>query len=329
MTAAPPTPTDFSDVPPITFHHATYRGLETGPRLIVIGSVHGNEKCGTQAIHRLQKALQSQEVCIERGTLTLVPIANPLAYARNTRMGDRNLNRKLQPTDNPLEFEDKVANWLCPLLAEHDALLDLHSFHTAGQPFALIGPLDNQGQLEPFNHAHAEEALARHLGVQRVVDGWLETYALGIRRRQANFPSDASQADALYGVGTTEYMRTVGGWGITLECGQHDDPQAPEVAYRAILNCLKHLGMIQGQAEPQQNIQALRLYDVVDKLDAADRFNREWASFDRLQVGDVIGQRANGEILKAEEDGYIVFPNPEAQAGAEWFYLARPTTRLS
>ena len=29
----------------------------------------------------------------------------------------------------------------------------------------------------------------------------------------------------------------------------------------------------------------------------------------------------------AEEDGYIVFPNPAAMAGQEWFYLAKSSPR--
>ena len=43
-----------------------------------------------------------------------------------------------------------MANWLCPLLAQHDGLLDLHSFQADGQPFVMVGPLDNQGSIEPF-----------------------------------------------------------------------------------------------------------------------------------------------------------------------------------
>ena len=45
----------------------------------------------------------------------------------------------------------------------------------------------------------------------------------------------AVHEDPSYGVGTTEYMRSQGangqgGYGITLECGQHQDPTAPEMA---------------------------------------------------------------------------------------------------
>ncbi|XLM20406.1 succinylglutamate desuccinylase/aspartoacylase family protein, partial [Chromobacterium piscinae] len=62
------------------------------------------------------------------GRLTLVPVANPLAYRLGQRGGERNLNRNLAPNPSPQDYEDHVANWLCPLLAEHDVLLDLHSF---------------------------------------------------------------------------------------------------------------------------------------------------------------------------------------------------------
>ena len=68
-----------------------------------------------------------------------------------------------QPNPAPAEYEDHVANVLCPLLAEHDVLLDLHSFRTPGEPFVMRGPADNDGPLEPFRQAAAEaRALIGH-----------------------------------------------------------------------------------------------------------------------------------------------------------------------
>jgi predicted deacylase len=243
-------------------------------------------------------------------------------------MGDRNLNRNLVPTAEPVEFEDRIANWLCPLLAQHDVLLDLHSFHTAGEPFVMLGPEDNGGTLEPFARAAEETALALRLGVHRFVDGWLDTYAAGVARRRAAGAS-AREADVHYGVGTTEYMRTQGGIALTLECGQHQDPAAPDVAYRAIHNTLAHLGL---SAEPAPEsvdaAEALRLYQVIDRAHDQDRFVRDWASFDPVRAGEVIGLRQDGKPVAADCDGYIVFPNPNAQPGQEWFYLARSSTRV-
>lgn len=126
-------------------------------------------------------------------------------------------------------------------------LLDLHSFSTPGVPFVFIGPTDNAGAIEPFAHAAREEALALRLGVGRAVDGWLDTYAAGVAHRHelaARLPEAALDLDPRYGIGTTEYMRSIGGWAVTLECGQHEEPAAADVAYRAILNTLAHLRLI-------------------------------------------------------------------------------------
>ncbi|MGE5318635.1 MAG: succinylglutamate desuccinylase/aspartoacylase family protein [Hyphomicrobiaceae bacterium] len=310
------------------FQAVSFSGLASGARLIVLGAVHGNETCGTQAIRRVIGEIESGQLGIVAGCVTFVPVTNPLAYARHQRMGDRNLNRNLAPTDMPREFEDRIANWLCPLLRQHDALLDLHSFHTAGEPFVMLGPEDNQGTLEPFARSAEETALALRLGVHRFVDGWLDTYAAGVARRLAAGAS-AREADVHYGVGTTEYMRAQGGIALTLECGQHDDPVAPQVAYQAIHNTLAHLGLTAGtKPVVVTETEALRLYQVVDRAHADDQFVRNWASFDRVRMGEPIGIRHDGTPVAADRDGYIVFPNPSAQPGQEWFYLAWRSARV-
>lgn len=317
-----------SEFESLYFQSVSFTGMAAGTRLIVLGAVHGNETCGTQAIRRVIGEIESGHLVIRAGSVTFVPITNPLAYAKHQRMGDRNLNRNLVPTDSPIEFEDRIANWLCPLLARHDALLDLHSFHTAGQPFAMLGPEDNSGTLEPFSRSAEETALALRLGVHRFVDGWLDTYAAGVARRLAAGVS-AREADVHYGVGTTEYMRAQGGIALTLECGQHDDPAAPDVAYRAICNTLAHLRLTSPHPpEPVTETEALRLYQVVDRAHPDDRFVRHWSSFDRVHAGDVIGARHDGTPVVADQDGYIVFPNPNALPGQEWFYLARMSSRV-
>ncbi len=313
------------------FHSVSFAGVLPGARLIVLGAVHGNETCGTQAIERVMQEIAQGSLQLRAGSVTFVPVTNPLAYARRQRTGDRNLNRNLFPSEAPREFEDHVANWLCPLLAAHDVVLDLHSFHTGGEPFVMLGPEDNAGTLEPFTRAAEEEALALRLGVRRFVDGWLDTYALGIRQRAAHGLPEQKGApgDLRYGIGTTEYMRTVGGYGLTLECGQHDDPEAPHVAYRAIRNALAHLGIAAGTVPlAVDDIEGLRLYRVIDRLHPDDCLSRDWASFDPLRAGEVIGVRHDGTPLLADCDGYLVFPNPAALPGQEWFYLAKPSPRL-
>lgn len=313
------------------FKSITYASPNRGPKLIVLGAVHGSEKCGTVGIKRVVEEFESGALSLSRGQVTFVPITNPKAYAQNTRNGDRNLNRRLRPTDQPKEFEDRIANWLCPLLAAHDVLLDLHSFQAQGKPFVMVGPENNSGPLEPFKFAAEELALAKALGVTRAVDGWLSTYATGVERRRATRPAEmeSTDLDPQYGVGTTEYMRSQGGWSLTLECGQHEDPAAPQVAYDAIRRTLAHLGLGGSvAAPPPQSMEGLRLFEVIDKAHADDRFARPWQSFDVLKAGELIGIRANGEEVRSPVDGWIVFPNAVAAAGTEWFYLAKANDRF-
>jgi len=303
------------------FESTRFAALSAGARLIVVGGIHGNEPCGTAAIRRVLQDIHVGRLSIVAGQVTFVPVANPLARERNRRMGDRDLNRGLAPTDDPRAFEDHVANWLCPLLAQHDALLDLHSFQAPGEPFVMLGPPNNSGELEPFGHAQQEEALALRLGVQRIVDGWFSTYAEGAERRGGQM---------LDGIGTTEYMRRVGGWALTLECGQHADPRSAEIAYRAILHALAHLRIVDGpDPDPVGDVEELRLFRVFDRESEDDRFSRAWKSFDPVQAGETIATRRDGTHLNAEFDCHVVFPDANAKAGHEWFYLARPNDRVA
>lgn len=304
-----------------------FAGLHAeGPRLIVLGAVHGNETCGTRAIERVLGEIERGELQIRRGLLTLVPVANPLAYAKGERCGERNLNRRLLPCATPLEFEDRIANRLCPWLAAHDVLLDLHSFNSPGRPFVMRGPADNDGTLEPFAQAAAEGRFAAHLGPTRIVEGWMTAYAQGAtRRRERGFAADA---DPSYGIGTTEYMRAQGGYAVTLECGQHADPAAPEVGYRAIRQALALLGLAElALAPPAAVFERLRLTEVVDRQHADDRFVREWRSFDAVQAGEHVGERHDGTPVIATADGHIVFPDVNALPGHEWFYFAQASER--
>ncbi len=304
-------------------------GLAPGAQLIVTGAVHGNETAGTRGIRRVLAEIDGGEVEIVRGRVTFVPVCNPLAYNHVRRMGERNLNRRLQPSATPQDYEDRVAGALCPLLAAHEVLLDLHSFRSPGRPFVMRGPADNRGALEPFAFEAAEARLAMHAGPNRVVEGWMSAYAAGVaRRRSRALTPGAVHEDPSYGVGTTEYMRAQGGYGITLECGQHDDPRAPDVAYTAIRQTLALLGLAElPLAPPAAPFECLALSEVVDRHAEGDRFVKAWTSFDPLAAGELIAVRADGSEVHAAQAGYIVFPDVSALPGHEWFYLAQASSR--
>lgn len=299
-----------------------------GPKLLILGAVHGDERCGTEGIRRFLAELPDGRRRIVRGSLTLVPVTNMLAYRERRREGDRNLNRGLAPTAAPATYEDHLANWLCPLIASHEVLVDLHSFRSPGRAFVMVGPRDNDGPIEPFAHAADEEALALRIGLERIVEGWLPTYAAGAMRRE--HATSADRSTFRYGVGTTEYARSVGLYALTVECGQHEDPQAPEVAYRTIVRALAALGMMDAPAPaPVKSPETLQLCEVHDKVDATDAFAKPWRSFDAVRAGELIGTRTNGDRVCAPWDGWIVFPNAASAAGREWFFLAKRSARFA
>ena len=318
------------------FQSISFTAVLPGKRILILGAVHGNEVAGTHGIRRVINEIESGALEILNGTVTFVPITNPMAYALKRRVGDRNLNRNLAPTDPPIEFEDHIANWLCPLMAKHEVLLDLHSFQAQGQAFVMVGPGNNSGELEPTIHGDTERDWALRLGVNRAVDGWLSTYAVGVETRrnralqQNPTVGKRHDLDAKYGVGTTEYMRTTGGIALTLECGQHEDPHGIEVAYHAIRNTLAYFELTSDAIPPlAARTEGLHIAQVIDKFDMADTFSRAWQSFDPLKADEVIGTRANGEILTAPKDGRILFPNALAEANHEWFYLTEATARFA
>ncbi len=299
---------------PEQLHWQSWAALAPGPALIVLGAVHGNEVCGAHAIAHTIDELHAGRLKLTRGRLTLVPVANALAFKNRTRGGERNLNRHFVPRADPQDYEDRVTRQLAPLLAAHDVLLDLHSFHTAGEPFAMVGPRDNPGPREPFARAAEELALARALGAPQVVQGWLEVYDQAARARGA-VPGDD-------GIGTNEFMRSQGGYAVTLECGFHDDPKAIGVAVQAIRGALAHLGMAEMAPPPRHDGRVARLREVVLRESPGDRLARDWRSFDAVDAGTVIGLRADGRAVTAPRAGCVLFPFPESQVDQEWFYLA-------
>ena len=299
---------------PESLHWHSWAALAPGPSLLVLGAVHGNEVCGAHAVVRAIDDLTHGRLVLTRGRLTLVPVANPLAFRNNTREGERNLTRRFLPRGDPQDYEDRITRRLAPLLAQHDALLDLHSFHTPGDPFAMVGPRDNPGPREPFARAAEEMALARALGAQQVVEGWLEVYDRAALAR-GELPGDE-------GIGTNEYMRSQGGDAVTIECGQHEDPEAIEVAQQAIHGALAHLGLAHVPAPARFSGPAARLTEVVLRRSPRDQLARDWHSFDAVDAGDVIAWRADGTPVIAQREGCVLFPHPEAGVGREWFYLA-------
>lgn len=303
----------------------TFAGLQPGPRFLILGAVHGNETCGPNAIRRAIEDCRAGKLAIRRGSVTFVPVANPKAYRQHTREGDRNLNRDLHDKPVPRDHEDRVGNRLCALLRAHDVLLDIHSFSGEGEPFVFFGPEDNSGPLEPFRSAAAEADFAARLGVSTIIYGWLEDYAQLIAARdRLGLPP----LSAMEGYGTTEYMRFSGGYGATIECGSHDDPQSAEVAYRAIANALATLSLIDAERSASPVKSVIHMNEVIICEAEGDKLEGDWKTGDAVAAGSAIARRANGEIVTAPTSGFIIFPSRKAKVGEGICHFGVASDRL-
>lgn len=282
----------------MTVKIVTYHSLEPGPTLTVLGAVHGNERCGAEAIRRLIADIDAGTLVLKCGTLQLVPVTNPRAFEQNVRFVERNLNRYLYPKDEKRHYEDHLDPIVCEVLDATDVLLDLHSYTSQGGPFIFLDPKDPK-----------ELAFGTALGVSDFVCGWSDAFGDGQGSKESQ--------------GTTEYARTRGALAVTLECGNHHNADAPDVGYRAILRGMAHLGMLDA-GEPAAGSSAatrcVRMKSVYRREDGAV-FAKPWRHYDPVAKGEAMARLKGGETLAAPEDGYIVLPKESADPGGEWFYF--------
>lgn len=321
--AAPATPARPAAIEATSFH-----GLEPGLRILVTGAVHGDEPAGPGAIARMIAAFRSGALDLRRGKVTFVPVVNTLAYRLNRREGDRNLNRDLGEKSQPRDNEDRVGNVLCRLLRDHDVLIDLHSFGAEGAPMVLLGPEDNSGPAEPFARAAEETALALALGLPTIAHGWVAAHGRArALRAQAGLAEVPPASDA---IGTTEFIRSCGGFGVTVECGRHDAADGPQVGYQAVLRGLHHLGLLDGPDLPAAPApgQSLEVREPIMALQDGDRLVRRFRAAEPIRKGQVIGQRQSGEAIVAPEDGAVIFASESARAGTELCFLCRKSSRI-
>lgn len=277
------------------FEKYEFSGKKAGKHILVLAAVHGNEQSGTKAIRQFLSDMAENKFKLLAGKLTLVPISNPQAYAKDIRQIDENLNRVIKFHPTPQTYEQQLANEICPLIKSCDVMLDLHSTHCEGDvPFAFCD----------YPNADNQKLIAV-LPVDYVLEGWPNIYA-----NQGEI-EDFSTERAAHDFGRT---------GTTLECGYHKSEDAIHIAYNAIINALSIFGMI-NNAQPiarQQKHILLKSY-IVKKYEG--KLLKNYKHLDRVSKGEEIARYDNGEVLLAPEDGYILLPNLKAEIGAEWYYL--------
>jgi predicted deacylase len=287
----------------------TFTAVEPGPHVLVAALTHGNEICGAIALDRLLRA----GVRPRRGRLTLA-FNNVAAYREfdprypiASRYIDEDFNRLWHPAtlDGPRRsVELERARALRPVVDAADFLLDLHSMQYATAPLMLAGLLQRSREL------------AIRVGIPELI-----------------------MCDAGHAAGPR--MRDYGGFGdpaaaktaLLIECGQHWERRAAEVASDVMLRCLVAVGCIEADdvaalggpdfaAHPRQ-----RVIEVTEAITiAGDHFDFA-ADFRGLEVlaneGSLIGLDGGREVRTPYDNCVLIMPSRRLVRGQTAVRLGR------
>ncbi|MDD9948918.1 MAG: M14 family metallopeptidase [candidate division Zixibacteria bacterium] len=208
---------------PVKLKSVAITGKAPGPKLLILGGIHGDEFESMWAIRRLKEAMDPGELC---GTVTLVPVVNEAAYWRGQRTAEDGLDlARTCPGRADGTITERIAHAVSAMIREADYLIDLHSGGLISRFFPTVGYM---------LHADAD-VLARQREMARafnmpVVWG---TYA-GHDGRTLSIARDAG-IPAIY----SEWM----GAG---DC----DPAGVDGYYEGCLNVMGVLGMIERDQPP-------------------------------------------------------------------------------
>jgi predicted deacylase len=282
---------------------------EPGPDVLVTALTHGNEICGAIALDRLLRA----GIRPRRGRLTLA-FDNVAAYRQfdtrypiASRYVDEDFNRLWSPAllDGPRQsVELQRARQLRPVIDAADFLLDLHSMQNATAPLMLAGLLPRSRQL------------ARRVGIPELI-----------------------MCDAGHAAGPR--MRDYGGFGdpaspktaLLIECGQHWERRAAEVATDVMLRFLIALGTVDADdvaalggpdftARPRQ-----RVIEVTEPVTITGERFAFVADYRGLEVipaqGTVIGHDGDREVRTPYDDCVLIMPSRRPVKGQTAVRLGR------
>ncbi|MBT9455701.1 MAG: succinylglutamate desuccinylase/aspartoacylase family protein [Burkholderiaceae bacterium] len=237
---------------------------QPGPTVMIQALTHGNELCGAIALDWLIK----QNITPLQGKLVLA-FANVEAYARfdaknpsSSRFCDEDLNRVW--ADDVLfgkgdSVELRRARALVPFIDAADYLLDIHSMQEACRPLMVCGMQDKGA------------AFAKRLGMPG--DLLIDTgHPSGLRMRdRGGFGDPLSTRNALL-----------------IECGQHWEQSAADVALDSVVRFLALTGMVgQSWADAHQRLPLpakQHVIRVTEPVVARTAFFRFLSAFQGLEV---------------------------------------------
>ncbi len=272
-----------------------------GPQAMVQALTHGNEICGAIALDELL-GCQAQWQPL-RGSLTLA-FGNIAAYARwdpaepdRSRYVDEDFNRvwadeALSGSRDSVEL--RRARELRPFVDAAELLLDIHSMREPCAPLMVCGTTGRGGE--------KGAALSRQLQVPELL--LIDTgHPAGSRLIERGAFADPQHA------------RTA----VLIECGQHWERAAADVARDTLLRFLGHCGVLEagfvaaqlqqvGRAPPPRQ-RLLRVTEAVVARSADFRFVREFRGLELIaHAGELIATDGAHEFRAPYDNTVLVMP---------------------
>lgn len=268
---------------------------------MVLGAVHGNEKCGARALQDLMRKMEEGKVSLERGKLSIIPICNPAAYDLDKRFTEENLNRVFCRVDQAQSYEQQIAQLILDEIDSADFLLDLHAFSGKGEPFSIV-ETDCEASLQ----------FAKKLPSERVLMGFTETY---------------SASKMICGNTSIRYAHSKGKPAVTLECGNKSDPRSDDFARRALRSALEGLELISPTA-PQKILNEPSVFRFLSFYlkEGEGALAKNFEEGEPVQKGDLLASYRSGEEIRSPRDALVYFACADALIGTEWIYLVEPVS---
>ncbi len=191
-----------------------WRGASDGPTVSITAAVHGDEINGTGVIRHI---LRHTPFELTSGTLVLVPVVNLQGFERHTRYlpDRRDLNRSF-PGSETGSMAGRLASAVFEqIIRPSDYCIDLHTAAVRRTNFPNVRADMTNERLAPFARAFGSELIVSGAGPQ----GSLRATAM-----------EAGCATLILEAGEV--------WKV--------EPTVLEFAVRGITNCLRYLGMVEG-----------------------------------------------------------------------------------
>ena len=200
--------------------HQIIHGSSEGPRVLLVAGVHGDEYEPMAAALQIIPLLQGN---VLKGSVTVIPLANPGAYHAGSRFGDDGLDMARVCPGNPVGTStERAASEVSRLIRESDYLVDMHTGGITYDIHPLAGYM-----------LHSD---TRILEIQRQM---AQCFNLPIVWGTEPSPDGRTLSVARDAGIPAIYLEYGGGTGFR--------PQVTKAYVSGFLNLLRHLGMMEGE----------------------------------------------------------------------------------